>query len=59
MMNFTPWHITKAKMTAHMTPEEYARWDKALDRARARYTSEIRKYRGIPRLREMYRRRNR
>lgn len=53
-----PWPVTKAKMTAHMTPEERARWDKALDRAAQRYHNEIRKYRGIPRLREMYRRRN-
>lgn len=39
--------------------EKELRWQKALAAARVRYASEIRKYRGIDRLRAMYRRRNR
>lgn len=51
------WAEVKARIVADMTPEQRDRWDKALDRARKRYINEIRKYRGIPRLRAMYRRR--
>lgn len=58
-MSLTPWSVVKARLTAHMTGEERARWDKALDRARQRYVSEIRVYRGIDRIRRMYRARRR
>lgn len=53
------WAEVKASMVEGMTPVQRARWAKSLRLAGIRYHSEIRKYRGIPRLREMYRRRSR
>lgn len=58
-MKLTPWSVVKAKLMAHMTDDEKARYEAALDRARQRYVSEIRKHRGINRIRAMYRRRKR
>lgn len=53
------WTEVKARMLADMTPVERIRGEKALQHARARYINEIRRYRGINRIREMYRRRKR
>lgn len=53
------WTDVKSEIMSYLTPEQQTRWDKAYKRAKVRYRNEIRKYRGIPRLREMYRRRNR
>jgi hypothetical protein len=42
-----------------MTSDDRVHWERALDRARKRYASEIRKHRGIDRIRKMYRARRR
>lgn len=54
----TPWPQVREAMFESMDVPRRV-WEKALAAARVRYRSEIRKYRGIDRLRAMYRRRNR
>lgn len=52
------WREVKAEMRAQLTPAQRARWDRELKKARDRYRSEIRKYRGIDKIRAAYRRRH-
>lgn len=53
-----PWSEVRERMFEELgVPRR--KWEKALSRARVRYRSEIRKHRGINRLRAMYRRRKR
>lgn len=53
------WEQVKADLLADMTPAQRILWDQAVAAARKRYVVEIRRYRGIPRIRAMYRRRKR
>lgn len=58
-VRLVPWAEVRARMLAEMTPAQRARWERELKKARDRYRSEIRKYRGIDKIRQAYRRRNR
>ena len=53
------WDEVKAEMARDWTEEQWAEWDRAMRGARTRYASEIRKYRGLDRVRALYRRRKR
>lgn len=49
-----PWEEVKRRHLDSLPPRLRARWSRECRKARDRYRSEIREYRGIPRLRRMY-----
>lgn len=58
-MTTRTWAEIRADMLSRLSPEERARWEKTVRAAVDRYLSEIRRYRGIHRIRKMYRVRRR
>lgn len=53
-MKLIPWREVRERMLASCSPRRRAAYARALNKARDRYRSEVRKYRGIDRLRRAY-----
>ena len=53
------WDEVKARLARDWTEKQWGDWDRVMRDARTRYASEIRKYRGLDRIRALYRRRKR
>ena len=56
MIRLIPWSEVKARMLASCSPAQRAAYARELNKARDRYRSDVRKFRGIDRIRRMYRR---